>query len=88
MGRVAVDSPPTEQKKTATPTKPEDLVRAEFKDRSGWKLRISPLWTKGESSYFRVNYMNWDDWKLFESYWVVVNNGTIQIEKDVRPETE
>lgn len=60
----------------------DELVRERFPERITFKRRVAPLWSQNGRDYYRVNYMNWDDWTKMETYWVVVYNGIVTVEKD------
>lgn len=83
MSNTAVAEAP-EVKKAPAVYNADALVREQFPEKDGYKLRICPLWTNSEGvSFYRVNYLSWEDWKRMECYWVVVNKGVVKAEKEI-----
>lgn len=54
----------------------EEAVAKALPERAGYKRRINFLWAKGETSFYRVNFLGRDP---FLSYWVTVTNGQAKV---------
>lgn len=76
-----------EQKPVEAPAAPKalDVVSREFKDKSGYKLKINHLFEAGGSSFFRVNYIPLGA-ELFKAHWVKVTDGKAEVtDEDNKP---